>query len=243
MTLKFSRTSDAEHQRLTVLIYGEPGIGKTTLAKTLPVSDDSKLLYVAADPGQLALRDRGFACVSWDDPDAERPLTEIGKHADESDYEWIVVDGIDDACQHVLNAMLKAHKDGRKAYGETKTVFERWLKAMRDLSGKNVLFISHMNSTQDDSGATRYGPSMPSAGTRDMVPPLFDLVGCMRAVRSAEGKIERMIQFRPEAGTAYICKDRSGVLDDLEQPDLSKIFQKIHGALGASDKTATAAKE
>ena len=243
MALKFSKTSDAEHERLTVLVYGEAGIGKTSLVKTLPIKSDERVLYVAADPGQLVLRDREFVCVSWDDEDAQRPLSEILEHARGTDYDWIVVDGIDEACQMVLDRLKAAHKDGRKAYGETRDLFGRWLKAMRDLPGRNVLFLTHMASMQDDAGATSYSPSMPSAGTRDMLPPMFDLVGCMRAVRNADGKVQRMLQFRAEGGTAYLCKDRSGALEDFEAPDLGAVFEKIHGAVSANTKAAKKASK
>jgi phage nucleotide-binding protein len=221
-----SRTNDAKHRRITVLIYGEHGIGKTSLIKKLKVSDDSKLLYVAADPGQLALKERSYVLMSPKDQPVS-PMTTILKHAKETDYEWVVVDGIDSLAKEVLRAEKANTKDGRKAYGEMIDKMEYWLEEMRDLPGKNVMFITHMASTQNEMGVASHGPSMPSNALKDSVPAMFDLVGCMRSMRTENG-IERLIQFQPEAALGYVCKDRSGDLDSIEKPDIAAILAKIH---------------
>jgi len=221
-----SKTSDLKHRRITMLIYGEHGIGKTTLAKTVKVSSDDKLLYVAADPGQLALRDRDFVLMSPKDQ-GDKPMMTILEHAKATAYEWIVVDGIDALAKEVLRGEKAKSKDGRKAYGEMIDKMEYWLESMRDLEGKNVLFITHMTSSQDDMGVTSHGPSMPSNSLKDSVPALFDLVGCMRSMRTENG-VERLIQFQPEAATGYVCKDRSGALQSTEKPDITAILAKIH---------------
>lgn len=226
MSAVISKTSDDKHKRVTVLIYGEHGIGKTTLAKTLGVTDDSKLLYVAADPGQLALRDREFACMSPKDHKGS-PMMAILEHAKSEPYEWVVVDGIDSLAKEVLRGEKAKTKDGRKAYGEMIDKMEFWLEEMRDIPDKNILFITHMASSQDDMGVTSHGPSVPSNSLKDTVPAMFDLVGCMRSVRTADG-MQRLIQFQPEAASGYVCKDRSGALDALEKPDVAAILAKIH---------------
>jgi len=226
MSAVISRTSDAKHRRITVLIYGEHGIGKTSLAKTVNVSSDDKLLYVAADPGQLALREREFVMMSPKEQKGS-PMMAILEHAKATDYEWVVVDGIDALAKEVLRAEKGKTKDGRKAYGEMIDKMEYWLEEMRDLPGKNVLFITHMSSSTDDMGVTSHGPSMPSNSLKDTVPAMFDLVGCMRSMRTEKG-IERLIQFQPEAATGYVCKDRSGSLGSIEKPDITEILAKIH---------------
>jgi len=226
MSIVISKTNDAKHKRITILIYGEHGIGKTSLAKTLEVSSDEKLLYVAADPGQLALRDRGFVCLSPKDQKGS-PMMAILEHAKATEYEWVVVDGIDALAKEVLRGEKSKTKDGRKAYGEMIDKMEFWLEEMRDLPGKNVLFITHMSSSTDDMGVTSHGPSMPSNSLKDTVPAMFDLVGCMRSIRTENG-VERLIQFQPEAATGYVCKDRSGALQSVEKPDIEAILVKIH---------------
>lgn len=233
MLFKLSKTSDAVHKRLTVLIYGDPGIGKTSLAKTLPVQDDARLFYLAADPGQLVLRDRNFSVAEapdgvWTPSIFEQVYDYLRENA--GSYDWIVVDGLDEIGDCILRSKLQTIRDGRKAYGEMADWMDQWTKKMRDIKGSSVLFITHIQSTQDDEGVMRWGPSFPGKAFKEKLPDLFDMVGCMRPVRDEGGKVQRLIQFKPEGDPRYTVKDRSGAMAMFENPDMGSVFKKIHEA-------------
>lgn len=216
-----------------MLVFGESGIGKTTLTKTLPITDDSKVLYVAADPGQLALRNRDFSVVEA--PDGfwtEAVMEEVYKHARKNidNIDWLVVDGLDELGDAVLKSKLRTERSALRAYGEMASFMEEWTKKIRDIKGCSILFITHIEQTQDNEGALQWGPSFPGKQFKEKLNDLFDLVGCMRAVRVEDQKVKRLIQFRAEADPRYHVKDRSGSLLDFEEPDLSAVFHKIHDA-------------
>lgn len=231
--LKLTKASDAAHKRLSVLIYGEPKVGKTTLAKSLPLTDDSKLLYVAADPGQLALRDREFVVAQPTDEKLDESffndvLAHIKTHG--KDYEWIFVDGVDEVAEAVLKSKLKTQRDGRKAYGEMAEYVESWMKAIRDTQGVSVVFVTHIEQRDAGDGEVEYIPMFPGKQIQSKVDAWFDLIGCMRLVRTGDGQPQRYIQFRRDADRRYVVGDRSGVSEMYENPDLGALFKKIHEA-------------
>lgn len=233
MALKLTRTSDAAHKRLSVLIFGEPKVGKTTLAKTLPVTDDSKLLYVAADPGQLALRERNFIVAQPGNGDlTEEFFNSVKSHirSEGHKYEWIFVDGVDEVADAVLKARLKVQRDGRKAYGEMADYVEAWMKSVRDVDGTSVVFVTHIEQRDAGEGEVEYIPMFPGKQIQSHVNEWFDLIGCMRLVRGDGSSYKRFIQFRRDADWRYVVGDRSGVTELYEEPDLGKLFRKIHEA-------------
>lgn len=231
MGITITKTSDAVHRRVTALIYGPPGIGKTSLVKTLPISDDSKVLYVGADPGQLVLRGRHFPCVHLSGDKPKSDLGELFKECSTPNkYEWVVIDGLDELGELVTRQCLSEIKHGLQAYGAMKEFMVRFVTGMRDIQTTNVIFITHINSEKDDVGRTSFRPSFPGNALTERLPDMFDLVGCMRLIPDKDGKNRRLIQFSQVPDERYICKDRSGALLDYEEPNLGDIFKKIHGA-------------
>ena len=53
------RTSQIMNNGITILVYGQSGVGKTTLIKTLP----GKVLILSAEAGLLSLRDTDIEYV------------------------------------------------------------------------------------------------------------------------------------------------------------------------------------
>ena len=228
-----SKTNEAAHKRLSLLIFGLPKVGKTTLAKTLPVSDDSKLLYINADPGQIALRDREFTMASAPNGKlSEEFFDEVLEHirTQGKNYEWIFVDGVDEVAQAILKSKLQTQRDARKAYGEMAEYVEGWMKAIRDVEGISVVFVTHIEQEEIGEGEVQFIPQFPGKKIQSQVDAWFDLVGCMRLVKDSEGTWKRCIQFRREADARYVVGDRSGVTSLYEEPDLGNLFRKIHDA-------------
>ena len=82
-----------------------------------------------------------------------------------------------------------------------------------------------METIKDETGAVGYGPSMPGNKLANDLPFFMDEVLALRAVRGEDGTVERFLQTQPD-GT-YTAKDRSGVLDSFEAPDLEALASKI----------------
>ena len=229
MTIEIGTTRGMA-QKVSFLIYGDPGIGKTSLCKTIPADSDSKVLYVAQDPGQLALRDRDFPCARVTGANFLREIYELIKK-DESRYDWVFFDGLNEAGETVLKAerakeYAKATPNNFAPYNKLDDIFCDWVYAMLSLR-PHMIFVTHRDF--DARRDRQFVPLFPGNKFSERLLGIFDEVGYMRLVKGADGTSRRLIQFSSDFDPRCEAKDRSGSLDATEEPNIGKIFSKIYG--------------
>jgi hypothetical protein len=141
-------------------------------------------------------------------------------------FETIYIDSISEIGEVVLANAKASVKDPRQAYGELIEKMMMTLKAFRDISGKHVVMAAKQSvSTDSVTGAVTYGPSMPGARLGAELPYLFDEVFQIGIGKTPDGIEYRYLRTHPDIQSE--AKDRSGVLDALEPPDLTHVFNKI----------------
>lgn len=203
------------------IIYGESGVGKTMLAGTARVP-----LILSAEAGLLSLSDKNIDSVEIKTPEDIMEMYEfITESEDAKKYETIVLDSITEIAQVYLGVLKSKHKDPRAAYGELNDDLSKLIRAFRDISHKHVYFIAKSAKIEDESGISINRPVMPGKSLLNDLPYNFDLCMALRIGKTEDGDTYRYLQTA--AQPQYICKDRSGCLDDVEEPDLGKIFNKI----------------
>jgi len=153
----------------------------------------------------------------------------------EHGYRWIIVDSISEIAEICLNEEInKPSKGGRKrhgleAYGEMGQRMDRSIRRLRDLPC-NVVMLAKQGLTADESGRL-YQAMLPGNKLAQTVPYLFDEVLALRLFSGepdgATGRptCERWLQTFSDG--FYDAKDRSGVLDPFEPPDLGALAAKI----------------
>lgn len=231
MTIKVTKLGELD-TKASFLFYGEAGIGKTSLAKTLPVENDERLLYLGVDPGQLSLRGRSFSRIWPDNGKWTRDyLVELAKYIRDysNKFDWVVIDGIDDLGNAILSAEKKNSTNLQRAYGEMGDFMIDWMLAMRDIDGTNPIFITHIESNREPDGTVTYRPAFPGRMVTERLINYFDFCGCMRLVGTEDGQ-RRMIQFKREANPRYEVKERGDAVAPLEEPNLSAIMDKLKAA-------------
>lgn len=209
---------------IKVLVYGRAGMGKTTLCGTAP-----RPLIISAESGLLPLRHKKL------------PVIEVKNIQDVWDaYNWcrtnphaahidtICLDSLSEIAEVVLAAEKKKSKDPRQAYGGLIDEMIGLVKAFRDLPHKNVV-VTAKESTETNAvtGVVRSSPSAPGKTVGPELPYLFDEVFYAATGKDNTGKTYHYLRTRPDA--MVDAKDRSGVLDEIEYPDLTHIFNKIKG--------------
>lgn len=221
------KTSNIENLKISCLIHGDPKVGKTRLCGTLPRENDNEILYVSVDPGSLAIRDYEFPKVRVQDNQwTVKDFAALIPYIKSSDYKWVFIDGLDDIGEAVLRERKEANTNPLKAYDEMNNFMDWWIKSMRDIENVSTVFITHSDEISDGKGGTMVKPYLPGKKVSNDINKYFDIIGAMRFVQR-DDKVVRLIQVQREADIRYMCGDRTGVLNPIEAPDLSKIVGKI----------------
>lgn len=227
-----SSTRDVSKTKVKLLVYGQPKVGKTGLIRTIPRKSDNEILYIPIDPGYLILKDYEFKTISvpnnkWTIKALEDLYRYILKISKTEEHKWCVVDGLDEVGTIVLNELKNKTTNLQKAYGDMADWCDEWIRAMRDIDGLNVIFITHIREKEGTGGEkSTYYPAVPGNKLLESLDKYFDIILCMRYVETEKG-ITRLLQTSGDADTRFVTGDRSGCLLPLESPDLSTILNKI----------------
>lgn len=220
MAINIKSTKDVANNGIKMLVYGQAGAGKTSLIKTLPAP-----IVLSAEAGLLSIAGSDIPYFEIHNmSELEEAYDYVKTHA--SEYGTVVLDSISEIAEVVLAAEKEKAKDPRQAYGALLDTMNSMIRAFRDLP-LNVYFSAKMDKLQDDTGRIFYGPSAPGTKVSQGLPYFFDECFVLRVERNQEGKLERKLQTIPDG--IYVAKDRSGKLEDYEDPNLGTIIQKIGG--------------
>jgi phage nucleotide-binding protein len=224
MAIKLKQTKDLHLSGVKICIYGQAGAGKTSLIPTLP-----NPVVLSAEGGLLSIREANIPYIEITCMDDLREAYKWLMTAEEAKgFESVALDSISEVAEVVLTAEKKSNnRDGRAAYGEMSSIMTDLIRSFRDLPGRHVLMTAKLEKSQDEMGRMLYNPSMPGKTLTQGLPYFFDEMFALRVERDAEGVAQRALLCQPDG--LWYAKDRSGVLDTWESPDLGAIIQKIGG--------------
>lgn len=156
---------------LTVLIYGDPGIGKTTLANTAP-----RPVVLDFDRGahRSSLRKKVLQFVNWQDViNCKHTLADVYAECD-----TVIVDTagtlLDYMQQYLIEQDPKLANNSIKLWGALKKTFAEFFNPLRQL-GKNIIFIAH--AKEKEEGDTRIKRPLIAGSSYDLLMQACDLVG------------------------------------------------------------------
>lgn len=225
MAVTYTTTDKASDDHgIKCLVYGAAGVGKTTLCGTAP-----NPLIISAEAGLLSLRSKSIkVAIIENDADLQQVLNAC-KSGEVKGWgvETICLDSISEIAEQILLAEKGKTKDPRQAYGELSNRAIDYVKQFRDLAGFHVLVTAKQTQSTDPvTGVVKATPTAPGQQIGPALPYLFDEVfHAFTDKDPATGKTFHAL--RTHAAFNADAKDRSGVLDELEYPDLSHIIAKI----------------
>ncbi len=222
MAINLKNTSDVHTNGVKVLVYGQAGVGKTTLSTTMP-----NPVIISAEGGLLSIKDSNIPYIEVSNMEDLKEAYSWLTSEEGTKFDSVILDSLSEIGEVVLIHEKSLTKDGRAAYGEMATQMTSLIRAFRDLPGKNVLMTAKVEKTQDENGRMLYAPSMPGAKLGQTLPYFFDLVLALRVEKDADGISQRALMC--DSDGLWMAKDRSGKLQAWEQPDLGAIIREIGG--------------
>lgn len=221
MAIKFTDTAKlAKEEGTKILVYGRAGIGKTVLCSTAP-----NPIIISHEPGVKSIRNFKIPVYKVSSLRDIREVQKILVQSDEGKkYDTICIDSLSDIAEVVLSQEKSAVKDIRQAYGSLVDEVISLIRLFRDIKNKNVYFTCQEEDVEKE-GVTFFRPAMPGKRLGSKLSYMFDEFFRYERILGKDGKKKR--RLRTAEAFNCECKDRSGCLQNLEQPNLAAIFEKI----------------
>ena len=126
-------------------------------------------------------------------------------------------------------------RDLRGAYGLHAREMIAWLMQIQQARAINICFVGILETVVDDLNQREHRLQMEGARTSRELPAVVDQVITMNWIDFGDGVPTRAFVCTAPNPWNYPAKDRSGRLQQIEQPDLGRLFQKLSARPSGGD--------
>lgn len=237
--MKITNTLDIGINNLKILVIGESGAGKTSLALTI----EEPILIISAESGLLPLRKKSMDVFDLSIDDNGAPIIKEKRYdrvkeayvylqtiEARNKYKWVFIDSLTEVSQNLFEMLQLEFPEKDKnweLYRENLRRIRGLIKSFRDLPWYNVVFTVLSSVEKDQDNRRFIGVSMVGAMAKS-IPAYFDEVFYLHVDRDeSSGVTKRMLIT--EMSDRITAKDRSGTLNKYEPADLGYVYKKIKG--------------
>jgi hypothetical protein len=247
----------AEKRGVKLALFGPTGVGKTSQLRTLREELLASTLLIDIEAGDLAVAGVPVASTrprTWGEccdiaavlggPDPALPSTAPFSEAHYKDvvansgladlalYDTVFIDSITAAsrlsfawCEQ--QSEVRGRKDTRAAYGLHARNMLAWLNQFQQARSRNVIFVGILEKIADAFGVVTWQPQIEGAKTGRELPGIVDQVVTMNWIDLGDHKPTRAFICTQPNSWGFPAKDRSGRLDQVEEPNLGKLLTKL----------------
>lgn len=226
--MKFEKVPDKINRGIAILIYADPGVGKTTLASTLPPEET---LIINTEAGLGPLLGKKHAVFNLHGDNIEQ-LDELYKYlrTQKHPFKNVVLDNISELEQWVILSLTQ--RRGKeftelREYGDAAHKMREFFHLFRDLVYQDINVVLNAWEfpldirNQEGCVITK---TFPKIG-RKLAPEVCGIVDVVGRLEVFEKSGKRWIRFGPS--DQYITKSQFKGLEAGESPDLPAIFAKL----------------
>lgn len=216
--------------RFTCLVVGNAGVGKTSLLRTI---ENEPAIVLSAEGGLLCVRDlvqsgqvQGFEIGSF--AEMKEALEYLQTDEAKNTFKWVFIDSLTEIsarCVEAMKAKYPSSSDSFKMWGDYSDLLTTLIKAFRDLKPYNVVFTCLPQTDKDEMNRRYIAPAIAGSQLKERLTSYFDEAFYMDILTTDEGEEYRVFYTQPV--NRFPAKDRSGKLEEIEEPHLTKIKNKI----------------
>jgi hypothetical protein len=226
MNLANELTEMSINKTKKVVVLGKHGVGKTSLIKNF---SNDEVIILDFERGLLPLAGLGYKSVSPTAQKMQEYVDEITKGGAGITGKTIVIDSVTELSTVMLeDAKRRCPKNDLQAYGvmisEMSTILRKLMK--QDNCDVVLLCAIEQKIINDSNGQIEV--QRPMIDTSRMAGRLNFTSDGVFVLADAKGVREIYTQGALSGGLR--CKDRSGKLGRVEEPDIKKILEKMRGA-------------
>lgn len=236
-----------KHHRL--MVYGEPGVGKTVFAATSPnalilTNDEAETISAAAMGSQADV----WVCPTYEDIDE---AWEYLRHEGYKEFDWVWIDNLtllqDQAMDRIMHELVQRRPDRNRwvpdqhEYLVNQNRLSTMVRNFKKLP-MHVGFTAHSMRSEDEDDKVLYVPMIQGGkgALSRKICGYMNMVGYLHTVRK-EGKTRRRMLIEKKG--KYLAKGRypgmPDTLDDPTMPALEKAMAATLGAGGAKPRRTT----
>lgn len=236
MQITFEKAPDRIDRGISMIIYAMPGVGKTTLASTLPPEET---LIITTEAGLGPLLGKGHVLLDVKqvqennkDKTFEEVVAEIYRHlrTEKHPFKNVVIDNLSELENQLLQDYVRRRKKPSpelKEYGDVSYRIKEWVTLFRDLEyqGINVIFNA-WETTLDikSSNGEIVTMTVPFVSKKASI-QICGLVDAVGHLEVYEKTGQRWVRFGPS--TQFLTKTQFQGLGTGEEADLVSIIGKI----------------
>lgn len=137
----------------------------------------------------------------------------------------------------------RGKKDLRGAYGLHAREMLTWLMRLQHARAVNVVFVGILEKVVDDFNRVEHRLQLEGAKTGRELPGIVDQVITFNWIDFGDGVPTRAFICTAPNPWTYPAKDRSGRLEQIEQPDLGKLLTKLSAKSSGGDSVEPTAAQ
>jgi hypothetical protein len=134
-------------------------------------------------------------------------------------------------------------RDPRSAYGLHAREMVAWLMHLQQARIVNVVFLGILETVTDDYNRTEHRLQLEGARTGRELPAVVDQVITYNWIDFGDGVLTRSFVCTTPNPWQFPAKDRSGRLEQIEEPHLGKLLRKLSAKSTSGDLVGLAAAQ